>query len=152
MNSAAFSSVPVEVVTPEATAPGISLFRLYLLRLAYFIMAAGLGTFIWPDVIHHTIDLAIARGIQLALLAGLGLTSVLGLRYPLKMLPILLFELIWKTTYLVAFALPLWHANQINPATAEDVKSVLMVVTFLPLIPWRYVVSTYFLTPADRWK
>jgi hypothetical protein len=103
-------------------------------------------------VIHHTSEFAATRGIQVALLAGLGLTAALGLRYPLKMLPILLFELAWKAIYLIAFALPLWSAHQINDATAEDIKAVLMVVIFIPLIPWRYVFAHYVLKHGDRWK
>ena len=84
----------------------VSLFRLYTLRVSYLILAAGLGVYIWPDVIHHTSDLAISSGIQISLLAGIGTTAVLGLRYPVQMVPLLLFELIWKTIYLVGFALP----------------------------------------------
>jgi hypothetical protein len=151
MNSVVGSSVPAEVVTPGATRE-VSLFRLYTLRVAYLIMAAGLGTFIWPSVIHHTNGFAAAHGIQVALLAGLGLTAALGLRYPLKMLPILLFELAWKAIYLIAFALPLWSAHQISDSTAEDIKAVLMVVIFIPLIPWRYVFAHYVLKHGDRWK
>jgi hypothetical protein len=130
----------------------VSLFRLYTLRVAYFIMAAGLGTFIWPNVIHHTNEFAAAHGIQIALLAGLGLTAALGLRYPLQMLPILLFELTWKAIYVIAFAWPLWSAHQIDDATAEDIKAVLMVAIFIPLIPWRYVFAQYALKSGDRWK
>jgi hypothetical protein len=131
---------------------GPSLFRLYTLRVAYLIMAAGLGVFIWPDVLHHTNEFAAAQGIRVALLAGLGLTAALGLRYPLQMLPILLFELTWKAIYLLAFALPLWSAHQITDATAEDIKAVLMVVILIPLIPWGYVVAQYARKPGDRWK
>jgi hypothetical protein len=115
-------------------------------------MAAGLGAFIWPNVIHHTNEFAVTHGIRVALLAGLGLTSALGLRYPLKMLPILLFELTWKAIYLIAFALPLWSAHQINEATADNIQAVLMVVIFIPLIPWRYVFENYFVKQGDRWK
>jgi hypothetical protein len=152
MNSVVGSSVPADVVTPRATTREVSLFRLYTLRVAYLIMSAGLGAFIWPNVIHHTNEFAATHGIQVALLAGLGLTAALGLRYPLKMLPILLFELTWKAIYLIAFALPLGSAHQINDATAEDIKAVLMVVIFIPLIPWRYVFENYFLKHGDRWK
>ena len=152
MNSVVGSSAPAHVASPPATKPEVPLFRLYTLRLAYFIMSAGLGAFIWPNVVHHTNEFASTRGIQVALLAGLGLTAALGLRYPLKMLPILLFELTWKAIYLLAFALPLWSAHQINDATAEDIQSVLMVVIFIPLIPWRYVFQNYFLKHGDRWK
>jgi len=88
----------------------------------------------------------------LALLAGLGATAALGLRYPVKMLPILLFEMVWKAIYLIAFALPLWSAHQINEAVAEDIKAVLMVVIFIPLIPWRYLFAQYVMKRGDRWK
>lgn len=108
MNSAVGSSVPADVVAPPATTREMPRFRLYTLRAAYLIMAAGLGAFVWPNVIHHTNEFVATRGIQVSLLAGLGLTAALGLRYPLKMLPILLFERTWKAIHLMAFALPLW--------------------------------------------
>jgi len=151
MNSVGSSVSSHEVASP-ATELEVSLFRLYTLRAAYFVMAAGLGAVIWPAVIHHTNEFAAAHGVQCALLAGLGLTAALGLRYPVQMLPVLLFELIWKAIYLIAFALPLWSAHQINAATAEDIKAVLMVVIFIPLIPWRYVFAHYILKHGERWK
>jgi len=77
---------------------------------------------------------------------------VLGFRYPLKMLPLLLFELTWKAIYLVAFAWPMWSAHQITAAVAEDIQSVLVVVIFLPLIPWRYVFAQYVRKAGDRWR
>src|SRR5215468_6983971 len=152
MNSTVGSAAPSGDLASSTTTPEVSLFRLYTLRVAYFVMAAGLGVYIWPLVIHHTNELAITKGAQVALLAGLGATAALGLRYPVQMLPILLFELIWKAIYLIAFALPLWSAHQINAATAEDIKAVLMVVVFVPFIPWRYVFAHYVLKHGDRWK
>jgi hypothetical protein len=150
MSSAIGSAASVEV-SSRATS-GVSLFRLYTLRLCYFILAAGLGTYVWPTVIHHSNEIAATEGIRLALFAGLGATALLGLRYPVQMVPLLLFELIWKAIYLIAFALPLWSAHQVNAAAAEDIKAVLMVVIFLPLIPWRYVFANYVLKPGERWR
>jgi len=152
MNSAVGLPVPSRDMTSPAATPQVSLFRLYTLRACYFIMAVGLGSFIWPVVIHHTNQLATTHGAQFALLAGLGATAVLGLRYPLQMLPLLLFELIWKAIYLIAFAMPLWSAHQITAAAAGDIKACLMVVIFIPLIPWRYVFAQYVLKRGDRWK
>jgi len=149
MNSVVGSSVSSDAATSGST---VSLFRLYTLRVSYLVMAAGLGVTIWPTVIRHTNEFAATRGIQVALLAGLGASAALGLRYPVQMLPILLFELIWKAIYLAAFALPLWSAHQITAAAAEDIKAVLMVVVFIPLIPWRYVFAQYVLKHGDRWK
>ena len=54
MNSVVGSAVSADVAPPGAATREVSLFRLYTLRVAYLIMAAGLGAFIWPDVIHHT--------------------------------------------------------------------------------------------------
>ena len=130
----------------------ITLVRLYTLRICYLILAVGLGLYMWPIVIHHTPDLAVAHGIQCSLFAGLGLTAVLGLRYPVQMLPLLLFEFIWKTIYLVAFALPLWSAHQVTAAAAQDIRACLMVVIFIPLIPWRYVARHYILQRGNPWK
>lgn len=132
--------------------PAVSLLRLYTLRLCYLILAAGLGAYIWPSVLHHTPELAASAGVRLSLLAGLGAIALLGFRYPLKMIPILLFELLWKAIYLTFFALPLWRAHQITPAIAADISTVAMVVIFLPLIPWLYVWREFALTPGDRWR
>jgi hypothetical protein len=134
------------------TTPEVSLFRLYTLRVSYFVMAAGLAVFVWPSVLHHSSAFALTAGVRVALLAGLGATAALGLRYPVQMLPILLFELTWKAIYLIAFAFPLWSAHQITAAAAEDIKAVLWVVIFIPLIPWRYVFAQYVLKHGERWK
>ena len=147
MNSTIKSSLPKSAADAE-----VPLFRLYKLRVCYLILAVGLGTYIWPSVIHHTNQLAITKGPLLALLAGLGATAILGLRYPVQMIPLLLFELIWKTVYLIAFALPLWSAHQITATAAEDIKACLMVVILLPLIPWRYVLTHYIVQRGARWR
>jgi hypothetical protein len=152
MSSVIGSLVPSGNVTSRATIPEVSLIRLYTLRASYLVMAVGLGVTIWPVVLHHTNELAATKGPLLALLAGLGATAALGLRYPVQMLPVLLFELVWKAIYLTAFALPLWSAHQITAAVAEDIKACLMVVIFIPLIPWRYVFAHFVLKHGDRWK
>ena len=140
-------------ITAQSSRPcGVALWRLYTLRLCYFILSAGLGLYMWPNVIHHTPEYAARWGIQVSLLAGLGATALLGLRYPVKMIPLLLFELIWKTVYLTAFALPLWRAHQITDAERADISSVMMVVIFLPLIPWSYVWRQFVAERGDRWR
>lgn len=132
--------------------PEVSLVRLYTLRFCYLILAVGLGLYMWPSVLCHTPNFAAVHGIQCSLLAGLGLTAVLGLRYPVQMIPLLLFELAWKTIYLLAFALPLWFAHQVTAAAAADIQACLMVIIFIPLIPWRYVARHYIMQPGNRWK
>ena len=147
-------AVPIShtAVSSRPAAREVSLLRLYTLRVAYLIMAGGLGLFVWPSVIRHTNEFAIASGAEVAMLAGLGAIAALGLRYPLQMLPVLLFEVTWKAIYLIAFAYPVWSAHQITPAMAENIKAVSMVAILLPLIPWSYVFSHYVVKRGDRWK
>ena len=152
MRSVVQSPVPSNDVRAGGSDSLVPLWRLYTLRLSYLILAGGIGTFFWPSVIHHTNEFAMAEGVRFSLLGGLGLVAVLGLRYPVQMIPLLLFELAWKAIYMIFFALPLWQAHQITDAVAEDIKSIAMVVIFLPLIPWGYVFRHYVLKRGDRWR
>jgi len=92
MSSAVVSPVPSGDARSRVAASEVSLFRLYTLRVCYLILALSLGAYIWPVVFSHTNDVAIAAGVRLALLAGLGATAALGIRYPFRRLPLLLFE------------------------------------------------------------
>ena len=131
----------------------VSTFRLYLLRATYLLIVVGLGSMIWPGVIHHTDAWALRYGDEASLLAGVSVLALLGIRYPLKMLPLLLFELTWKTIWLIAIALPLWSAGQVDADTQETIKACLMGVVLMPIvIPWPYVWANFVKQPADRWK
>lgn len=131
----------------------VSTFRLYLLRATYLLIVVGLGFVIWPGIIHHSYAWALRYGDTSSLLAGVSAMAVLGIRYPLKMLPLLLFELTWKSIWLIAIALPLWQTHQINPETWESIKACGMGVVLMPIvIPWHYVLANFVRQPGDRWK
>ena len=70
---------------------------------------------------------------------------MLGIRYPLQMLPLLFFELTWKSIWLLRVALPVWSADQMHARTWEIVIECLIVILRV-LIPWRYVFENF--TPA----
>lgn len=131
----------------------VSTFRLYLLRATYLLLTVGLVFMVWPGIIHHTKAVPLMNSVVSGLLAGVSVLAALGIRYPLKMLPVLLFELVWKSIWLIAFALPLWRANQLDPGTMETVKDCLWGIVILPIaIPWPYVWANYVKKPGDRWK
>ncbi|HXH27766.1 MAG TPA: hypothetical protein VNL37_01905 [Candidatus Polarisedimenticolia bacterium] len=130
----------------------VSTFRLYLLRGTYLLIVVGLGTTIWPGILHPPSDLPHMNGVVRSLLGGVSLLAVLGIRYPLKMLPLLFFELVWKSIWILAFGLPLWSAGRLDPNTAETFKACLMGLVLFPLvIPWGYVFAHYLKAVGDRW-
>ena len=105
-----------------------------------------------PPLMARGPTLEVMHGVVLSMLCALGLLSILGLRYPLKMLPLLFFEMTWKLIWLLRIALPLWTAHRIDDAVASTLVAVLMVVVFPFIVPWRYVAYTYFGQPADPWR
>ncbi|HKF88786.1 MAG TPA: hypothetical protein VKB85_12035 [Propionibacteriaceae bacterium] len=130
----------------------LSLPRLHLLRLGYLVMGVGLAVTKWPLVINHTGPWPAMEGAVTAMLVALSLLSFLGLRYPVQMLPILLFESAWKLIWMVVVALPLWTADQLDPANLELFSRNLWVVIVLAVTPWRYVVAQYVRKQGDRWR
>ena len=130
----------------------VSTFRLYLMR-AFYLLFLGLGSYIWPAMIHHATPWNLMYGEANSLLAGLSVLFALGIRYPLQMLPVLLFELLWKSIWLVAIALPLWSAHQLDADTLETSGIFLRtIVICLVVIPWPYVLANYVKKPGDRWR
>ena len=130
----------------------VPLLRLHLLRAAYLLIAAGLAATIWPGLLGGPSEWPVMNSVVTAMLASLSLIAALGLRYPLKMLPILLFELGWKAIWLVAVALPLWTRGELEGQAAQTAMDCLVGAILIPLIPWRYVVRTYFVAAGDRWR
>lgn len=134
------------------TAAEVSLPRLYFLRLGYLVVAVGLALTKWPLIINHDRPWPLFEGVETCMLVALSLLAFLGLRYPLQMLPILLFELGWKFIWVAVVVLPLWISNQMDPATLQVFYSCLVVLIVLAVIPWRYVVAHYVMKPGDRWR
>ena len=129
----------------------VSLFRLYALRAGYLLIAVGLAATVWPIIINHSPQWPLMNSVVCSLLAAVSVLAAVGIRYPLQMLPVLLFEIVWKSTWLIAVALPLWSANQIDARTWETAKDCLFGAILIPLIPWRYVIAQYVTKPGNRW-
>jgi hypothetical protein len=129
-----------------------SLFRLYALCAGYLFVAAGIAATIWPLLINHPPGWPLMNSVVCSMLAAVSVLAALGIRYPLQMLPVLLFELTWKSIWLIAVALPLWSANQLDARTWETVRDCLTAVILIPLIPWRHVITQFVTKPGDRWR
>jgi len=131
----------------------VPLWRLNLLRAFYLLVTVGLAFSFGPSMFQHSDLWAQRKGETAALLSGLAILCVWGLRYPLQMLPLLIFELIWKTVWLAAIAYPLWLNGAMTPAVLGTVEACVMGLILTPLVlPWRYIAHHYFRKPAERFR
>ncbi len=131
----------------------LSLFRLYLLRAMYLLIAVGLATTVWPYILFPSDLAAGPKSVIRALLGALAVMCLLGLRYPLQMIPLLLFELLWKVIWIVASGIPMWLGPGLDEYASETLFATLMGVVLVPIvIPWGYVLTHYVRAPGDRWR
>ena len=69
------------------------------------------------------------------------------------LLPLLMFEFVWKYIWFFAFGLPEWFSGQQPPTFAEDFFNIGFGVILMPLvIPWGFVWRHYVKAPGDRWR
>ncbi len=68
----------------------VSLLRLYVLRAMYLFIVVGLAAYLWPGVLDPDKHWRLMQNQASCMLAAFSLLCVLGLRYPLQMLPVLL--------------------------------------------------------------
>jgi hypothetical protein len=127
----------------------VSLLRLYVLRAMYLVLVVGLGALIVPEILSHELT---SRGVIASLLGAVSLLAFLGLRYPLEMLPLLLFELAWKAIWMASYGLPQWSAGQYPPTFAEDMFNIAFGAVLLFVIPWGYVWRQFVARPGARWS
>lgn len=120
--------------TRTRTRGSLPTYRLYIMRAGYLLMALGLA------------------GVVAALLATMSLLAFLALRYPLQLLPLLIFESVWKLIWLTFVAIPNLMAGDIGDEMQDVLLSVLLVVIILAVTPWDYVWKRYVLAPGEPWR
>lgn len=145
---------PIEPTHPDktgATTLVLPTWRLNLMRVGYSVMVVGLVITKWPELISHG-PWELAHGTVVTMLVAMSVLAFVGLRYPQKMLPILLFEVGWKLLWLGIVAIPLWLDGNLTGATLEQTIKVLWVAIVIAVVPWRHVFRQFLLVRGDRWR
>ena len=146
----ASTPVPASSRAEGRAEDGVSLVRLHVLRAAYLLLVVGLGAMIVPDILSHPLA---DRGVIASLLGCVWLLAFIGIRYPLQMLPLLMFELGWKAIWMLAYGLPQYSAGRLPPTFADDFFNIAFGVLLMPLvIPWPYDWRHYVQRPGARWR
>jgi hypothetical protein len=146
-------SVTTATPPPKTATTGsqLSLARLHLMRAGYLLMGVGLVLVKWP-LLPDAHSLPLYEGVTLCLLTAMSLLAFLGLRHPVKLLPVLLFESVWKLLWLALVALPQAVSGDLDAATTDVLVNCSLVVLILAVIPWGHVWRSYVRAPGDRWR
>ncbi len=138
--------------TRPATAPvALRTYRVNLMRAGYLLMAVGLAATRWP-LLAEAASLPAYEGVVTALLTAMSLLAIVGLRYPIQMLPLLVFESLWKAIWLAVVAVPALTAGEMNADIARILSSVSLIVVILAVTPWDLVWKRYVRAAGDPWR
>jgi hypothetical protein len=130
----------------------VSTFRLYVLRATYAFMFVGLALTRWPGILNPPPGISNAGTVVGSVLGAISLLAIQGIRYPLKMLPLLFFELLWKVLWVLTWGLPLWSAQQVTPDSEQTLISAVVGIVLVPLaIPWGYIFKQYVKASGNEW-
>ena len=131
----------------------VSPFRLHLLRGLYLLIAVGLALMIWPLFLAPLPNVSHMTGVVRSVLAAVSHLALLGLRYALKMFPLLCFEVVWKVIWVLAFGLPLWRSGRLTAATADTLRDCLVgLVIVVIAVPWDHVLRHYVRAGGNPWR
>lgn len=144
----------MKLVTLFASDParyeGVRPIQVYLLRLFYVVMPLFVGTWAWRSILTHQGPWDPVRAIAICVWAAYPTLAILGILHPLRMLPLFLFMLTYKTIWLAAVAFPLWRAGALwGTPTGNMTMDFLGLPIAALAVPWPYVLRTYVL-PTRR--
>jgi hypothetical protein len=125
---------------------GVLRINVYLLRLLFTLMFLFVTYDSWTHIFTHTGTWDTTNAAAWCMWGAYSVISVIGILRPLKMLPIVLFEIIYKIAWLLIVAYPLWVRNELIGSPAESMtRTFLWVVLPILAMPWTYFFKTYIL-------
>jgi hypothetical protein len=130
--------------------PPVATWQINAMRFLFLLMAVIMGgMFVWPQLLLESADWDVMRGLAKSMLAALALMSLLGVRYPLQMLPLMIYEVVWKTIWIILIAGRAWMAGKWNADIEGLFYDCIGIIIAYFIIPWRYVWARYFVQPME---
>ena len=136
---------------PDERYEGVYKINIYLLRLLFLLMFLFVGKTAWTHLLTSKDVGSPTEAMAWCIWASYSVLSVIGIIRPLKMLPLVLLEILYKVLWLIVVAYPLWSSNQLIGSPAEKLTSTFLWV-LLPMIamPWRYAFEIYIFKPKKN--
>jgi hypothetical protein len=125
--------------------------NIYLLRLLFLLIFVFVGNDSWTTILRHEGSWDPVKAAAFCMWAAYSLLSIIGVFYPLKLLILVLFEIIYKIVWLIIVAYPLWWAGKLAGSPAEGMtEAFLWVVLPIVAMPWKYAFNTFVLNRVQR--
>jgi len=113
---------------------------LYLLRFVYLLSAVVVGLGAWPEVVRRSVISGdLIGGIAFSIYAAFSVLMLLGAFVPLRMLPLVLLQLLYKLIWIVGIGIPQWQSGHFNSVGGTIRFFAAIVVLDLVAVPWPYV-------------
>lgn len=118
--------------------------NIYVLRIIYILMFVMLGRTVWTHILTHKGPWQADDAMAWSVWAAFSLLAGLGIVHPLRMLPIMLLEIVYKGLWLVLVAYPLWTSGTLTGSPDEYQTNVFSgIIVPIVFVPWGYVLRTY---------
>ena len=129
---------------------GVYKINIYPLQLLIFLMFLVVGKSAWTHLLTAQ-GSSVRQNRWQGAFGPYSVLSVIGIIRPLKMLPIVLLEILYKVLWLILVAYPLWSINQLVGSPAEKMTYIFLWVA-LPIIamPWKYAFENYVFKPKKN--
>jgi hypothetical protein len=121
----------------------VSRLRSFFLRFLYLFNAVVVGFAAWPQVFRQEQPWDLMHRVVWTIYAAFSCLMLLGVLLPLRMLPLLLMQLMYKTIWMVAVALPLWLQGHLSMISGTMSFFAVIVMLDLAAIPWSFVYQNY---------
>lgn len=127
------------------TQPSASKLRQHFMRGLFALNFLSLFMDNWSQILFPGEQLDVLTGVTISFWAGFSLLNAIGIRFPLKILPILLLQFLYKAAWIIGVYRPAYANNAVD----EDLQGFLYiciagVALNLLIIPWKYVYQFYF--------
>lgn len=125
---------------------GVPRINIYLLRLLFALMFVFLTYESWSTIFNHTGPWDGTKAAAWCMWGSYSVISFIGILRPLKMLPIVLFEIVYKVAWLLIVTYPLWIKGELAGSAVEGMAGVYIWIVFpIVAMPWRYFFRNYIL-------
>ena len=125
---------------------GVRPISVHLMRVLFLLMFLGVGYDSWSLLLTHRGPWDPIRSVAWCMFGSYSMLSIIWVFRPLKMLPIILFMILYKSTWLIVVAYPLWAANRLAGSPAEEMANIFVwIPVVIVAMPWKYVFYNYVL-------